>query len=83
MQFLSLSRRRTDAFPPEAFTPELVAREGQRVRELYAGAGIVHADVSKSCCLDECGGHSDDQRSNEFHELVHGGSFLRIEKHCL
>jgi muconolactone delta-isomerase len=40
MQFLSLSRRRTDAFPPEAFTPELVAREGQRVRELYA-SGIL------------------------------------------
>jgi muconolactone delta-isomerase len=36
MQFLSLSRRRVDAFPPEAFTPELVAREGHRVRELYA-----------------------------------------------
>lgn len=40
MQFLSLARRRTDAFPPEAFTPELVAREGQRVRELYA-SGIL------------------------------------------
>jgi len=40
MQFLSLSRRCTDAFPPEAFTPELVAREGQRVRELYA-SGIL------------------------------------------
>jgi muconolactone delta-isomerase len=40
MQFLSLSRRRTDAFPPEAFTPELNAREGQRVKELYA-AGIL------------------------------------------
>jgi len=36
MQFISLSRRRTDAFPPEAFTPELTAREGQRVKELYA-----------------------------------------------
>ncbi len=36
MQFLSLSRRRTDAFPPEAFTPELAAREGQRVKQLYA-----------------------------------------------
>jgi muconolactone delta-isomerase len=35
MQFLSLSRRRVDVFPPEAFTPELVAREGNRVRELY------------------------------------------------
>ena len=36
MQFLTLSRRRTDAFPPEAFTAELNAREGQRVKELYA-----------------------------------------------
>jgi muconolactone delta-isomerase len=36
MQFLSLSRRRVEAFPPEAFTPELVARETQRVKELYA-----------------------------------------------
>ncbi len=40
MQFLSLSRRRTDAFPPEAFTPELIAREGQRVKELYASGMI-------------------------------------------
>ena len=40
MQFLSVSRRRTEAFPPEAWTPELVAAEGQRVRELYA-AGVV------------------------------------------
>ena len=36
MQYLTLSRRRTDAFPPEAFTPELVAQEGYRVKELYA-----------------------------------------------
>jgi muconolactone delta-isomerase len=36
MQFLSLSRRRVDAFPPEAFTPELMARETHRVKELYA-----------------------------------------------
>jgi muconolactone delta-isomerase len=35
MQFLTLSRRRTDAFPPEAFTPELVAQEAQRIKELY------------------------------------------------
>jgi hypothetical protein len=27
MQFLTLSRRRTDAFPPESFTPELLAHE--------------------------------------------------------
>jgi muconolactone delta-isomerase len=40
MQFLSLSRRRVDAFPPEAFTPELLARETLRVKELYA-AGLL------------------------------------------
>jgi len=40
MQFFSLSRRRTDAFPPDAFTPERIAAEGQRVKELYA-AGLL------------------------------------------
>ncbi len=40
MQFLSISRRRTDEFPPEAFTPELVGGESQRVKELYA-AGVL------------------------------------------
>lgn len=42
MQFLSVSRRRTDEFPAEAWTPELLAAEGERVRELYA-AGIVRS----------------------------------------
>jgi muconolactone delta-isomerase len=40
VQFLVLSRRRTDVFPPEAWTPELIEAEGQRVRELYT-AGII------------------------------------------
>jgi muconolactone delta-isomerase len=40
MQFLSLSRRLVDQFPPEAFTPELARRETARVRELYS-AGIL------------------------------------------
>jgi muconolactone delta-isomerase len=40
MQFLSLSRRRVDAFPPEAFAPELMARETQRVKALYS-AGLL------------------------------------------
>jgi muconolactone delta-isomerase len=40
MQFLSLSRRRIDQFPPEAFTAELAAQEGQRVKALYA-SGIL------------------------------------------
>jgi muconolactone delta-isomerase len=42
MQFPSLSRRRTDAFPPEAFTPERIAGEGQRVMELYATGILRH-----------------------------------------
>jgi hypothetical protein len=40
VQFLSISRRRTDQFPPEAFTAELVAREAQRVRALYAAGTL-------------------------------------------
>ncbi|WP_035349545.1 muconolactone Delta-isomerase family protein [Edaphobacter aggregans] len=40
MQFLSVSRRRTEAFPPEAWTQELLEAEAQRVRELYV-AGVV------------------------------------------
>jgi muconolactone delta-isomerase len=36
MQFLTLSRRMTDRFPADAFTPDLVAAEAQRVKELYA-----------------------------------------------
>ena len=40
MQFLSLSRRRLDKFPAEAFSGEIAVRETQRARELYA-AGIL------------------------------------------
>ena len=40
MQFLILSRRRMEVFPPEAWTPELIEAEGQRVRELYS-AGVI------------------------------------------
>ena len=40
MQFLSISKRKVDEFGPEAFTPELGAAEGQRVKELYA-AGVL------------------------------------------
>jgi muconolactone delta-isomerase len=42
VQFIIVSRRRTDAFPTEAFTPELIAAEGQRVRELYS-AGLIRS----------------------------------------
>jgi muconolactone delta-isomerase len=40
MQFLVLTERRMDEFPAEAWKPELIEAEGQRVRELYA-AGVV------------------------------------------
>jgi len=39
MQFLSISRRLLES-GAEAFTPELIARETARVRELYA-SGVV------------------------------------------
>ena len=42
MQFLVLTRRKMDLFPAEAWTPELLANESQRVRELYA-EGIVRS----------------------------------------
>ncbi len=59
MQFVSVSRRRVDAFPPEAFTPELSRGESARVRELYA-AGILRqvwkrGDVPGACILWEAG----------------------------
>lgn len=42
MQFLSISRRKTDTFPAEAFTPELIGREAARVKELYADGMLRH-----------------------------------------
>lgn len=42
MQFLSLSRRLIEQFPPESFTPELQRKEVVRVRELYAAGTLRH-----------------------------------------
>ena len=42
MQFLVLTERFTDKFPAEAWKPELIEAEGQRVRELYA-AGVLRS----------------------------------------
>ncbi|HEY1255072.1 MAG TPA: muconolactone Delta-isomerase family protein [Terracidiphilus sp.] len=63
MQFLTLSRRRTDAFPPEAFTPELNAREGKRIRELYA-SGVLRqiwrrGDIAGAVILWEASGEAE------------------------
>jgi muconolactone delta-isomerase len=35
MQFLTVSRRKTEQFSAEAFTPELVEKEANRGREMY------------------------------------------------
>ena len=63
MQLLTLSRRRTDAFPPEAFTSELLAGESLRVRELYA-SGILRQiwkrdDVPGAAILWEAPGEAE------------------------
>jgi muconolactone delta-isomerase len=40
MQFLILTERRMDLFPAEAWTPDLIALEANRVRELYTAGSI-------------------------------------------
>lgn len=63
MQFISISRRRTDAFPAEAFTPELIALEGLRVKELYAAGILRHiwrrGDVPGATILWEVGSEAE------------------------
>jgi muconolactone delta-isomerase len=59
MQFLSISRRLTDKFPAEAFTPELVGGEAAKVRELYS-TGLLRqvwkrGDTPGACLLWEAG----------------------------
>lgn len=63
MQFISLSRRLVDKFPAEAFTPELMARETARVRELYAAGTLRHiwkrGDMPGASILWEAGSKAD------------------------
>jgi muconolactone delta-isomerase len=77
MQFISISRRRTDAFPPEAFTPELVGGEGQRVKELYA-AGVLRqiwkrADTPGAAILWEAANEEDVRAAIESLPLFKAG----------
>lgn len=77
MQFLSISRRRTDAFPPEAFTAELLAGEGQRVKELYA-AGVVRqiwkrADIGGAAILWEAASEDEARKAVESLPLLKAG----------
>src|SRR6476469_7927812 len=77
MQFLTLSRRRTDAFPPEAFTPELLAQEGQRVKELYM-MGILRqvwrrGDTAGAAIVLEAGSEAEVQSACESLPIVKAG----------
>jgi muconolactone delta-isomerase len=49
MQFISIARRRTESFTPEAFEP-LLEPEAEKVRELYA-RGVVRAVWSREDVL--------------------------------
>jgi len=63
MQFLSLSRRLVDKFPSEAFTPDLVASETARIRELYAAGTLrqiwKRGDIPGAGILWEAGSESE------------------------
>jgi len=77
MQFLTISRRRTTEFPPEAFTPDLLAREGQRVRQLYA-SGILRqiwrrADTPGASILWEAATESEVQAAIESLPIYQAG----------
>ena len=77
MQFISISRRRTEAFPAEAITPELVAQEGQRVKELYI-AGILRqvwrrGDTPGAVILWEAGSEAEVRQACESLPLYKAG----------
>jgi muconolactone delta-isomerase len=77
MQFASFSRRLVDKFPPEAFTPELVAGESSRVRELYA-SGVLRqiwkrGDVPGACILWEAGSEAEVRAAIESLPLFQAG----------
>ncbi len=40
MQFMVLTRRRMESFPPEEWAPALLETEAQRVRELYTAGSV-------------------------------------------
>ena len=72
-----MSRRRTDAFPPEAFTPELNAGESARVKELYA-AGLLRqvwrrGDVPGAVLLWEAASEAEVRAAIETLPIVKAG----------
>lgn len=77
MQFLSLSRRRIDAFPPEAFTPELMTRETQRVKDLYAAGALRQiwrrGDMPGAAILWEAGSEAEVRAALDSLPIVEAG----------
>ncbi len=72
-----MSRRRTDAFPPEAFTPELLAGESAHVKQLYA-AGLLRqiwmrADGSGAVLLWEAASEAEARAAVESLPLFKAG----------
>ena len=77
MQFISLSRRRIDQFPPEAFTPDLLKHESARVRELYS-AGILRqiwkrADIPGASILWEAASEAEVRAAIDSLPIAHAG----------
>ena len=77
MQFLSLSRRLVDKFPPEAFTPELMKQETARVRELYAAGTLrqlwKRGDIPGASILWEAASQSEVQAAIESLPIYQAG----------
>jgi muconolactone delta-isomerase len=77
MQFLSVSRRRIDQFPPEAYAGPLAAQEGQRVKQLYA-SGLLRqvwkrGDVPGAAILWEAAGEAEVRAALESLPLYQAG----------
>jgi muconolactone delta-isomerase len=77
MQFLSLSRRKIAEFGAEAFTPELVAAEGERVKQLYAEGKLRQVwrrgDTAGAAILWEAADESDVRAALESLPLYQAG----------
>ena len=57
MQFMILSRRRTELFGEDAYTPDALEAEAERVRALYIDAKVrqiwLRGDVRGACMIME------------------------------
>ena len=77
MQFLSVSRRRIEQFPPEAFTGPLAVQEGQTIKALYA-KGLLRqvwkrGDVPGAAILWEASGEAEVRTAMESLPMFQAG----------